>query len=53
LDYTSTAGFFGVIALLLAVGLTWHRQQYAGLVRWIIPAGAAGVTGHLLLGLVV
>jgi hypothetical protein len=51
LGYTSTALLFGVIALVLAVGLSWHRGQYAAFARWLVPACAAGLAGHVVLGL--
>ncbi|CAA9340210.1 MAG: hypothetical protein AVDCRST_MAG72-754 [uncultured Nocardioidaceae bacterium] len=53
LGYTSTAVFFVVVALLLAVGLGRHRGQYGPLARWLVPAGIAGLAGHLVLGLAV
>lgn len=52
LGYTSTAVLFGVVALFLAVGLGWHRSQYPGLARWLLPTFIAGVAGHAALGLV-
>jgi hypothetical protein len=52
LGYTSTAVFFGVVALFLAVGLGWHRNQYPALARWLLPTFIAGVAGHAALGLV-
>jgi hypothetical protein len=52
LGYTSTAWLFGIIALLLGVGLGWHRRQYRALALWLVPALVAGVAGHLVLGLV-
>lgn len=51
LGYTSTAVFFGAIALVLAVGLSRHRSQYGPVARWLVPACAAGVAGHVVLGL--
>lgn len=53
LGYSSSAWLFGAIALLLAVGLGWHRRQYPALARWLLPAFIAGVVGHVALGLVV
>jgi hypothetical protein len=52
LGYTSTAVFFGVVALFLAVGLGRHRNQYPALARWLLPTFIAGVAGHAALGLV-
>ena len=52
LGYSSAAWLFGTIALLLAVGLCWHRSQYPALARWLLPALIAGVAGHAALGLV-
>ncbi|MCD4524848.1 DUF6518 family protein [Nocardioides sp. cx-173] len=52
LDYTPTATFFLVIAVVLAATLPLHRRQYGGLVRWLGPACAAGLAGQLVLGLV-
>lgn len=52
LGYSSTAWLFGAIALLLAVGLGWHRSQYSALARWLLPTFIAGVAGHAALGLV-
>ena len=52
LGYSSTAWLFGAIALLLAVGLGWHRSQHAALARWLLPTFVAGVVGHVALGLV-
>jgi hypothetical protein len=52
LGYSSAAWLFGAIALLLAVGLGWHRSQYPALARWLLPALIAGVAGHAALGLV-
>jgi hypothetical protein len=49
---TATAWFFGAIALVLAMGLGWHRTQYPALGRWLVPAFIAGVAGHAFLGLV-
>jgi hypothetical protein len=51
LSYTSTAVLFGVIALLLAIGLGRHRGQYVSLARWLVPALLAGMAGHAVLGL--
>ena len=52
LGYFSSAWLFGTIALLLAVGLGWHRRQHPALARWLLPAFIAGVAGHTALGLV-
>ena len=52
LGYSATAWLFGAVALLLAVGLGRHRDQYAALARWLMPALLAGVAGHVVLGLV-
>ncbi len=52
LGYTSAAWLFGVIALLLALGLGRHRSQYPALARWVLPTFIAGVAGHAALGLV-
>ncbi len=52
LGYSSAAWFFGAIALLLAIGLGWHRSQYPALARWLLPTFIAGVAGHAALGLV-
>ena len=52
LGYSATAWLFGAIALLLAVGLGWHRRQYAALARWLVPSFVAGAVGHAALGLV-
>ncbi|MGY2065550.1 DUF6518 family protein [Blastococcus sp. SYSU DS0619] len=52
LGYSSSVWLFGAIALLLAVGLGWHRRQYPALARWLLPAFIAGVAGHAALGLV-
>lgn len=52
LGYTSSAVLFGVIALLLAVGLGRHRAQHVALWRWLVPAFLAGILGHAALGLV-
>jgi hypothetical protein len=51
LGYSSAAWLFGAIAVLLAVGLGWRRRQYRALTRWLLPAFAAGVAGHAVLGL--
>ena len=53
LGYSSTAWLFGAIALLLAVGLGWHRRQYPALARWLLPSSIAGVVGHAVLGVVI
>ena len=53
LGYTSSAVLFGVIAVALALGLGWHRGQLLATARWLGPALAAGLAGHLALGLVV
>lgn len=50
LGYHSTALLFGAIALLLAVGLGWHRRQYLALAQWLVPAFIAGAAGHAALG---
>jgi hypothetical protein len=52
LGYSSTAWFFGAIALLLTLGLGRRRSQYPALARWLVPAFVAGVVGHAALGLV-
>lgn len=52
LGYTSTAWFFGIIALLLALGLGWYRGQYRSMALWLVPALLAGAAGHLVLDLV-
>ena len=52
LGYTATAWLFGAMALLLAVGLGRHRNQYRALARWLLPTFIAGVAGHVALGLV-
>ena len=52
LGYSSTAWLFGTIALVLAVGLGWHRTQYPALARWLAPTFIAGVAGHAVLGFV-
>lgn len=49
LGYTSSAVLFGVVALLLAVALPRHRNQYASFARWILPALVAGALGNLVL----
>lgn len=51
LGYSSSAWLFGTIALLLAVGLGWHRRQYPALARWLLPALIAGAAGHAGVGL--
>ena len=51
LGYSAAAWLIGAIALLLAVGLGWHRRQYAALARWLLPTFIAGVAGHAALGL--
>jgi hypothetical protein len=53
LGYTSTALLFGIVAILMAVGLGRHRGQYGPLARWLVPACLAGSAGHLALGLAV
>ncbi len=53
LGYTSTAALFGVIALVLAVGLGWHRAQHKSLAVWLAPALVLGVAGNAVLRLVV
>ena len=51
LGYSSSAWLFGAIALLLAVGLGWHRSQYRAVARWLLPTVIAGAAGHAVLGL--
>jgi len=46
LGYSSTALLFGVVALLLAVGLGRHRSQYPALARWLLPTFLAGAAGQ-------
>jgi hypothetical protein len=51
LGYSSTAWLFGALALLLALALGWHCRQYRALTRWLLSTFAAGVAGHVVLGL--
>ncbi|CAA9369736.1 MAG: hypothetical protein AVDCRST_MAG47-1083 [uncultured Nocardioidaceae bacterium] len=51
LGYSSAAWLFGGIALLLALGLGWHRNQYPALARWLLPTFVAGAAGQAALGL--